>query len=200
MAVRSAFADDKAVVTGDPARRRVEAWRFRIRPRAVIVAPSVAEAVVRLGGWVFDRAIGGWEVMAAVPGGGRHRALEILGARMIDLEEWLGLPNGWTGLDMLAVESGLYSDDERLREIVLQRLTLSAKQNLVWGGPPATELHDIATLAHHKVSLAGRAFKRKALDALDGDPDRQTDAETFWTTPCGPHRVPNVASSRRSTA
>ncbi|MBH0780463.1 hypothetical protein [Nocardia bovistercoris] len=186
MAVRSAFADDNDVVTGDLTRRGVEAWRFRIRPRAVVVAPSATDAVVRLGGWVFDKSIGGWEVMTAIPGGGGHRALEILGARIVDLEEWLSPPKRWASLEMLAVASELYAADERIREIVRQRLVLGTKPNLVWGGPPATELHDVATATRHRISVAGRAFKRTALGALEQDTAPQSDTELFWTTHGGP--------------
>ncbi len=48
--------------------------------RVDVVACNVTEAVRRVGGWIFDRAIQGWVVNVVLPQPGDTRPVQILGA------------------------------------------------------------------------------------------------------------------------
>jgi hypothetical protein len=74
--------------------------RLRERPKVAgavsfpyqldVVASDVTDIVRSAGGWLFDRARGGWEVTAFVPEGCDPRPLHILGVKTLSLTDWIG--------------------------------------------------------------------------------------------------------------
>jgi hypothetical protein len=71
--------------------------RLRERPKVVgavsfpyqldVVASDVTDIVRSAGGWLFDRARGGWEVTAFVPEDCDPRPLHILGVKTLSLTD-----------------------------------------------------------------------------------------------------------------
>src|ERR1700688_3322744 len=51
-----------------------------LRPRLAVLAPSVVEVVRSAGGWLFDRAMAGWNVTVITSDHSDSRPLQILGA------------------------------------------------------------------------------------------------------------------------
>ncbi|MGW5387886.1 hypothetical protein [Nocardia sp. NPDC003963] len=152
-----------------------------IRNRAAVVAASVAEAVHSLGGWIFDRTTAGCETLVLVPGSGDTRAVEILGARAIDLGDALTHAEWATDLDVLAAAADMYLADARIRAAFLARRDRVTQQTYLWGRGPAVEFGDgFALVSTYRVSLAGQAFKRAALDAAGISPGPQPAAEMLW--------------------
>ena len=57
-----------------------------MRYRLDVVAADVADVVKFAGGWLFDRAMAGWDVTVLVADHPDERPLQILGAQIVDLE------------------------------------------------------------------------------------------------------------------
>ncbi|WP_063060347.1 hypothetical protein [Nocardia sienata] len=182
MAVRFAVSGDfGADSTRSAARWADNPGRRSIRNRAAIVAPTVADAVDCLGGWIFDRTAAGCETVVLLPDPGDTRALDILGAKAIELG---AVPTraGWSAeLDVLAVAADMYLATDRFRDESLARRDPLPRQTYLWGRAPVVEFGDrFALVSTHRVSLAGQAFKRVASDAAGVAPGPQSAAETLW--------------------
>ncbi|MGA8547342.1 MAG: hypothetical protein WB785_19075, partial [Mycobacterium sp.] len=57
-----------------------------MRYRLDVVAANVADVVRFAGGWLFDRAMAGWDVTVLLVDHPDERPLQILGAQILDLE------------------------------------------------------------------------------------------------------------------
>ena len=57
-----------------------------MRYRLDVVAADVADVVKFAGGWLFDRAMAGWDVTVLVADHPDERPLQILGVQIVDLE------------------------------------------------------------------------------------------------------------------
>ncbi|MET8800267.1 hypothetical protein ABZV91_28215 [Nocardia sp. NPDC004568] len=152
-----------------------------IRNRAAVVAPTVADVVGCLGGWIFDRTAAGSETVVLLPDPGDTRALDILGAKVVELGA-VPARAGWSAeLDILAVAADMYLAAGRVRDESLARRDRVAQQTYLWGRGPVVEFGDgFALVDTHRVSLAGQAFKRVALDAAGALPGARSTAETLW--------------------
>lgn len=153
-----------------------------MRNRGAVVASTVAEVVNSLGGWIFDRTTAGCETIVLTADPGDTRALEILGAKAsarVDVPadaEWAD------DLDVLAAATDIYLADARVREIFRVRRERTAQQSYLWGRGPDIEIGaGFAVVTPHRVSLAGQAFKRAALDAVGIAHHGQPVAEVLWT-------------------
>jgi hypothetical protein len=152
-----------------------------MRYRLDIVSPTVADAVAFAGGWLFDRAMAGWDVTVLIPNTGEDvRPLEILGATVLDLEpvleSWTDRPHPQT----VSVAAGLFENDERVRRHVRKALDHGLTEVTLWGDHCPAELHSDVDAVRHELSAAARAFKSQALAAV-GAADRGADqhVETF---------------------
>lgn len=183
MAVQFAVSGD----LGSDTTRAADRWaahprRRPMRNRGAVVAATVPEVVNSLGGWIFDRSTAGCETVVLVAALGDTRALEILGAKAIPLAE-APADVEWAGdLDVLAAAADIYLADARVREIFRMRRDRNAQQTYLWGREPDIEIGaGFAVVTPHRVSLAGQAFKRAALDAVGITHDAQPVAEVLWT-------------------
>jgi hypothetical protein len=130
-----------------------------LRYRLDVVASSAVDVVQSAGGWLYDRAMAGWEVTVLLPRGCDTRSLRILGVRAADLDpEVAGLGAGLTSLAAV-----LESLDNRLIEVAL------------WGEGWPLGVNRATTRVHHLLSGAARMFKGYALAAA-GIPDATVDA------------------------
>lgn len=157
-----------------------------MRYRLDVVATSVVDVVRFAGGWLFDRAMAGWDVTVLLTDQADHRdprPLQILGARTLDLEHALAAAESRPHPQALAAAADLFGCDSRVRQGLLQALDQGATEVTLWGQTWPAELDDSLALVQHQLSMAAQIFKARALAAaLDvaGVPPGSVDCtETF---------------------
>jgi hypothetical protein len=144
-----------------------------------VVAPTAVEAVRASGGWMFDRVMAGWDVMALVADCDDYRPLHILGARVADLEAALTSPVRGPLPHVLALDMRMYHADHRVRRLVLRSLERGLTEVRVWGEDRMTDPDGEIVSVRHRLSVAARAFKTQALAAAAVPADTLDDAEVF---------------------
>jgi hypothetical protein len=163
-------------------------------PQLVVIAPSPAEVVLSMGGWLFDQTMAGWDAVLLLSEGHTNvRAAAILGARPYCLEERLAEPFPMSHLQTFAVRGELYPRDPRVRRVVLDAIRGRSAEVTFWGDAPPAEFEGTAQLVRHQLSIAARAFKAHALAALPDRPyaaegcaaDLGHDFEVFSRVPAG---------------
>lgn len=183
------IAENSTAADVEPADRAlgavsVQQWwararRTRLRYHVVVVAPTVADVVSGLGGWLFDKAVAGWSVTALVDDHRDEHALAILGATILDLDQAMEARTGALNLHVLAVHAGIYLSDNRIRDGIATRMTLPGpRTTLVWG-----EDQNPARVAApgYRLSAAARAFKSCALEAVGSTSAGLPAVETMRT-------------------
>lgn len=138
-----------------------------MRYRLDVVAPTVLDAVKYAGGWVYDRAMAGWDVTVLIADPGDVRPLNILGAETLDLESVLSTWEDRPHPQTVAVAADLVDRDPRVLAHVRNALDQSATEVTVWGERLPAELDSSVDSVQHRLSAAARAFKAKALSAAD---------------------------------
>lgn len=134
-----------------------------LRYRLDVVAASAVDVVQSAGGWLYDRAMAGWEVTVLLPQGCNTRSLRILGVRAADLDSGLaGLGQGAAGL---AVSADAFTADARVRDTVLESLHNRLTAVALWGDGWPLGVSRATTRAQHLLSAAARRFKGYALAA-----------------------------------
>lgn len=137
-----------------------------MRYRLDVIAPSVTEAVQAAGGWLFDRAMAGWEVTVLVAAEDQDPLpLQILGAEVVELETAVLMGEHRPRPDALAVAADLFDRDPRIQEGVRLALDSGRTEVTLWGQAWPAELDSTDSVEHH-LSVAARAFKARALAAL----------------------------------
>lgn len=140
-----------------------------MRYRLHVIAASVADVVRFAGGWLFDRAMAGWDVTVLLIDHPDDRPLKILGAQTLDLEDALAAID--SGADSrpkpqaLAAAADLFGCDRRVRQGVLQALDQGVTEVTLWGETWPSELDDSIGLVQHRLSMAAQTFKARALAA-----------------------------------
>ncbi|ORW00315.1 hypothetical protein [Mycobacterium kyorinense] len=125
--------------------------------RLDVVACDVVDVVLSAGGWLFDRAMAGWEVSVLLPAPFDARPLQILGVRTL---EWQADLVGGAGL---AVGAEAFAADAGIRDAVLKALDHSLTEVTLWGDEWPRGVDRATTAVHHRLSAAARVFKRHAL-------------------------------------
>ena len=143
-----------------------------MRYRLDVVASNVVDVVRFAGGWLFDRAMAGWDVTVLVADQPDVRPLQILGAQTLGLEGVLGAID--SGAEprprpqALAAAADLFGCDSRVRQGVLQALDHGVTEVTLWGESWPSELDDSVGLVQHQLSTAAQIFKARALAAALG--------------------------------
>lgn len=91
-----------------------------MRYRLDVVAATVIDVVRFAGGWIFDRSMAGWDVTVLVADHPDVRPLQIVGARVLDLEDALTSVQSRPRPQALAAAADLFGCDPRVRQGVLQ--------------------------------------------------------------------------------
>ncbi|CAN5753868.1 hypothetical protein BH09ACT8_BH09ACT8_57300 [soil metagenome] len=152
----------------EDARGQSNDFRFRL----TVLAPNVVDVVSCIGGWLFDRAMLGWDVTVFVADTSDARPLHILGAKTAELEPHLTGKSKVHLPDAVSIAAELYDSDTRLQRNVLRRLDRRRTEVTVWGPDCARELRGVpAAVSHrvifeHRLSLAAQTFKAHALGAF----------------------------------
>jgi hypothetical protein len=142
-----------------------------------VTACDVADVVRSAGGWLYDRAMAGWNVTVALTRGGDLRPLQILGVTVhpqVDDEDSSGPPRGRA----LAVSSEVVASDPLIRSDVVKALKRGLTEVTLWGDSWPAGLEFRGAPVEHVLSSAARAFKAHALAAL-GSSEPVGPVETF---------------------
>ena len=150
-----------------------------MRYRLDVVATDVADVVRFAGGWLFDRAMAGWDVTVLVADHVDERPLRILGVGVLDLEYALRTAGHRPPPQTLAAAADLFDCDSRIRQGVLQALDQGATEVTLWGESWPVELDSHVGLVEHRLSAAAQAFKEQALAAAGISPAPVGPIETF---------------------
>ena len=128
-----------------------------------MLATDIADAVTGAGGLIFDHASTGWNVTVHLEDNDDELPLHILGARagvradVLDASE--------PDLEAVFVSAELMASNARVRRHWVSAGRRGGIQVAVWGAewpmPPASAQR----LVEHPLSVAARAFKRRALIA-----------------------------------
>lgn len=139
-----------------------------MRYRLDVIAGSVEDVVRFAGGWLFDRAMAGWDVTVLLTDLAGHpddRPLQILGAQVSDLEDALASRDSRPRPQALAVAADLFRCDSRVRRGVLLALDQGGTEVTLWGESWPAELDGSVGLVQHCLSTAAQTFKAQALAA-----------------------------------
>lgn len=150
-----------------------------MRYRLDVVAASVLDVVRFAGGWLFDRAMAGWDVTVLVADHPDVRPLQILGAQTLDLEYALASVETRPRPQALAAAADLFGCDSRVRQGVLQALDHGVTEVTMWGQAWPAELDDSVGLVQHRLSMAAQTFKAQALAAAAAPESSIGHTETF---------------------
>lgn len=136
-----------------------------MRYRLDVVATDIADVVRFAGGWLFDRAMAGWDVTVLLADDVDERPLRILGVQVLDLEFALTTAGHRAPPQTLAAAADLLDCDSRVRQGVLRALDQGATEVTLWGERWPVELNSHVGLVEHRLSAAAQAFKGQALAA-----------------------------------
>jgi hypothetical protein len=150
-----------------------------MRYRLDVVAADAADVVRFAGGWLFDRAMAGWDVTVLLADHVDARPLQILGAQILDLEYALARAGHRPPPQTLAAAADLFGCDSRVRQGVVQALEHGATEVTLWGETWPAELDERVGLVQHRLSAAAHAFKAQALSAAAIPVDSIGLVETF---------------------
>ena len=149
-----------------------------------VVAANVTDAVMSIGGLIFDRAMAGWDVSVVVDAetarGIDDRPIRILGGKVTNL---VGGPNRAEMLPrphMLAVATDVMVKSEAIRRRVLAAGNDNATDVLLWGRHHPPERNCRFVPVRHRPSAAAQAFKSHALAAGGAIAVHQAD-EGFYS-------------------
>ncbi|MEV0669297.1 hypothetical protein [Mycobacterium sp. NPDC050441] len=145
---------------------RARASRRNLRYRLAVLAVSTEEAVRAAGGLICDRAMNGWDVTVVAATLGDLRALQVVGADVVELDSALAGPNSGPPPHALAISAQLCRADERVRVGLLDTMRTGRTEVTLWGEMPTLELGSPLTVVHHQLTIAAIAFKSRALGTL----------------------------------
>ncbi|WP_197380331.1 hypothetical protein [Mycolicibacterium mengxianglii] len=150
-----------------------------MRYRLDVIATDVVEVVQYAGGWLFDRAMAGWDVTVLMNGTGYDPLpLQILGAEVLDLEAAIEMDSRRPRPDALAVATDAYGRDSRVQQGVRLALDSGHTEVTLWGQAWPAELASTGSV-EHRLSVAARAFKARALAAVAQPVESISGVEVF---------------------
>ncbi|MGO9509847.1 MAG: hypothetical protein ACLPXZ_21805 [Mycobacterium sp.] len=142
-----------------------------LRYRFDVLAGSAVDVIQSAGGFLYDRAMAGWEVTVQLPRRthGRNfedsRPLRILGVRVSDLQSDLTSEYDGPMPHSLAVSADVYSADARVRERLVEARGHRLTEVALWGEGWPLAMNRGMTSVQYVLSAAARVFKRQALAA-----------------------------------
>lgn len=164
---------------GRGATRRTHPDGQILRHRLDVIAVGTGDVVQTTGGWLFDRAMAGWEVNVLLPRGCDARPLHVLGARALDVSSDLDVSDPLS--QGLAVSIEAFTADDRVRDKVRKALSNRLTEVALWGEGWPLGVNRGLTRTRYRLSAAARAFKGQSLRAA-GMPYRSIEpTETLFT-------------------
>ena len=153
-----------------------------LRYRLDVIAVSALDVVQSAGGWLYDRAMAGWQVTVLLPHGSDARSLRILGVQTQDLDEQFAAPGHGSTSQSLAVSAEAFTADARVRDKVLTSLDDRLTEVALWGQAPSgwpVQVDREMARAQYALSAAARRFKSHALAAAGIDCPAVYSTETL---------------------
>ncbi|OBH39428.1 hypothetical protein A5692_08030 [Mycobacterium sp. E342] len=153
-----------------------------LRYRLDVIAVSALDVVRSAGGWLYDRAMAGWQVTVLLPDGGDARSLRILGVQAVDFEEHVAAAGPGSMSQSLAVSAEAFAADARVRDKVLASLDDRLTEVALWGRAPSgwpLRVDRGVAKAQYALSAAARRFKDHALAAAGIDCPAVYSTETL---------------------
>jgi len=149
-----------------------------------VVARNIADAVMSIGGLIFDRAMAGWDVSVVVDGGidgaVDDRPVRILGARLVKRNRGPNYAAALPRPHLLAVATDVMVKSDAVRRHVLALGDDSQTDVLLWGRHHPTNLPRTFVVARHQPSAAAHIFKSHALLGVAAQAIPRTD-EGFYS-------------------
>ncbi|HZQ33406.1 MAG TPA: hypothetical protein VFB19_16955 [Mycobacterium sp.] len=179
MTARAYDIDNPARRTEFPARRADGSAAALARYRIDVIGSTVEDVVASAGGWLFDRAMSGWDVNVFVTTPSDPRALQILGIKTGSPSPKRESATKWPPTQALAVGADIIDADASVREIVTATLERGLTEVTMWGDTRPAALRHRANDVEHRLSSAARAFKAHALAATTLPPGPSAPTETF---------------------
>ena len=147
------------------------------RYRLDVIASNADDVVRSAGGWLFDRAMGGWDVNLLITDPSDARPLRILGIRTCSpdsAESVMKSPR----TQAIAVAADVFNTDARVRETVVAAMERGHTEVTLWGDTWPPDFHGTEAV-QHRLSSAARAFKTQALAAAALPAGSITATESF---------------------
>ncbi|MFD6893022.1 hypothetical protein ACFWB0_00560 [Rhodococcus sp. NPDC060086] len=141
----------------------------------------MVDTVRHVGGWLYDQVLAGWEVTVLTREHQDIRPLEILGARVVDLDSALSTENGLIP-EALVASAELYSADERIRAGLNRLLEQGSTKFSMWGDGIPADLAARFSSSEYCMSRAAQVFKRHALVAAAVPAPVIAPTESFRTS------------------
>lgn len=153
------------------------------RRQLCVIGPSTPEVVGRVGGWIFDRAMAGWDVTVFIPELHDARPLRILGAQAHDYRSGVVSLENCPGQMDVAVAAEVYERDASVHGLVRRMLDEGSCEVTIWGEPGTADLDARLPMVAHRLSAAAAAFKKHALVAATTLPAASNAGlEVFYST------------------
>jgi hypothetical protein len=162
------------------------------RYRLDVIAASVGDVVQSAGGWLFDRAMAGWDVNLHIAEPSDARALQILGIDVTPADETLGSPTAWPSGHSVAVAADVFKTHAWLRKNAARALERGLTEVTLWGDTWPPEFNRRAEAVHHRLSAAARAFKANAMSAALLPSGSIAPTETFRSSRRHPPYEPDL--------
>jgi hypothetical protein len=149
-----------------------------------VVAADIADAVMSVGGLIFDRAMAGWDVSVVLDADSERdiddRPIRILGARVTNMPPGRQRATMLPAPQLLAVAADVIVRSDAVRRRVLAAGNDAATEVLVWGGDHPPSLNCKYLPVRHRPSAAANVFKQHAL-AVGGAMTAQPADEGFFS-------------------
>ena len=166
---------------------RIPASLSTDRRHLYVIGPSTPQVVDRVGGWIFDRAMAGWDVTVFISDLRDVRPLRILGAQADDYRSAVVSMENCPGRMALAVAAEVCDDDASVHGLVRRMLDEGSCEVAIWGDARSADLGAGLPMTSYRLSSAAAAFKKHALAAAMVLPASSTaDSEVFYSTPAQP--------------
>lgn len=145
--------------------------------RLDVIAADLSDVLPSAGGWLFDRAMAGWDVSMHLPSAADVRPLRILGIRTCPLstvDSVLKSP----ATQAIAVSAQICNTAAQVRDNVVLALQRGLTEVTLWGDTWPPDFPGAQTV-QHPLSSAARAFKAEALAAAALPAGAVTATEAF---------------------
>jgi hypothetical protein len=174
---------------GEPLDRspRQDPIYWPLRYQLEMIGFTVDGLVYAAGGWLFDRAMAGWDVKVRVAGRCDLRPLRILGASVLLVDSTCESADEYPQARELAVAVEAVDRDAEVRAIVTAALNQGYPAVTLWGHQCSTALDHRFNRKRYRPSAAARAFKAQALGANLSAQDMAGADEIFATAPNDRH-------------
>ena len=128
--------------------------------RLIVVASNARQAVVKVGGWLFDHGMLGWKSVVALADGTDARAVHLLGASTAELE-WVSDSYDAFDATVLAIGASCYLGDRAARQLVNTVARGAFNAILLWpdDGNACRAQPPNLIPGHHRLSNAARVYK-----------------------------------------